>query len=371
MSPTFSFHGPTRIVFGDGVLAEAGRHIPFPGRILVVTGKSSAGRCGHLERLLAGLPGRDVRVFSGVSPNPRLSEVLTAAEQGLSGGATVVIGLGGGSAMDAAKAVAAAIGGADLTGLLRDDKPAPATTLPVVCIPTTAGTGSETSRAAIISDEARRTKQGLRGDALVPRVAIVDPELLATLPPAVVALTGFDVLAHAIETWVSRRASALTAVYSRHAIAAVFRHLPRLISDREDREARRGMSLASTLMGWNLANSTTALPHRLQYPVGARTDSSHPAGLAALYPAWSRRAAAVAPEPFRCIASLGGANDADSGHSHLMAFMQSIGVTGSLTGLGLGRADCPALVREVTGDLSSDPTDSSPESLLTLYEESL
>ena len=370
MSP-FTFYGPTRIVFGDGVIAEAGKHLPFAERVLIVAGKSSASRTGHLDKLLAALSGKKVSVFTGVSPNPRVSEVNTAAAQGLSAGATAVIGLGGGSALDAAKAVAAAMAGADVAALMSDDQPAPDDTLPIVCIPTTAGTGTETSQAAILSDETRGTKQGLRGAALIPRVAIIDPDLLATLPRNVAAETGFDVLTHALETWVSRRHSALTALYSRHAISTVFKQLPVFLDDPDHRASRREMALASMMMGWNLANSTTALPHRLQYPVGARTDSSHPAGLAALYPAWSRRAALAAPEPFEFIAGLAGETNAMPGRDHLMQFMHSIGVTRRLSDFGLTRDDCPALVAAVQGNLTNDPCDTSPGALQEIYEQSV
>lgn len=368
---TFNFHGPTRLVFGDGVIEETGRHLPFADTVLVVTGRGSAVRTGHLDRLLAALAEKKVSVFSGISPNPRVSEVQAAAEQGRSAGARAVIGLGGGSALDAAKAVAAAMAGADVAALMREDKPVPENTLPVVCIPTTAGTGSETSQAAILSDEARGVKQGLRGTALTPRVAIVDPDLLATLPRTIAAETGFDVLTHALETWVSLRHSALTVLYSKHALTTVFGQLPLFLDDPDRRESRRAMALASLLMGWNLANASTALPHRLQYPVGARTDTSHPAGLAALYPAWSRRAAIAAPEPFEFLASLAGENSARSGREHLLNFMKSIGMVRHLSDFGLTHADCPALTAAVSGNLATDPCDSSQRSLQEIYEQSV
>lgn len=370
MTP-FTFHGPTRVIFGDGVIEETRRHLPISGNIIVVAGRSSASRTGHLDKLLAALTGRKTTVFTGISPNPRLSEINAAAAQGLSGGAAAVIGLGGGSALDAAKGVAAAMAGADISELLREDKPAPGNTLPIVCIPTTAGTGTETSQAAIISDDSRGIKQGLRGGALIPRVAIIDPDLLATLPDLVAAETGFDVLTHALETWVSRRHSALTAIYSRHALSTVFKQLPLFLDDRDHRESRREMALASLMMGWNLSNSTTALPHRMQYPIGARTDTSHPAGLAALYPAWSRRAAAAAPEPFQFIAGLAGSDDPQAGRDHLLAFMQSIGVVRRLSDFGLTREDCPGLVAAVQGNLTTDPCDSSLRSLQEIYEASV
>lgn len=371
MMAPFQFHGPTRVIFGDGVIGETGRHLPVAGPVLIVAGRSSAARAGHLDRLLSGLGDRPVTVFTGISPNPRVTEVGTAAEAGRAAGAACVIGLGGGSALDAAKAVAAAIAGADVSALLREDRPAPAATLPIVCIPTTAGTGTETSQAAILSDEARGLKQGLRGPALIPCVALVDPELLASLPADIAAETGFDVLTHALETWVSRRASAMTEIYSRHALTTVFRWLPAFVADRSDPEARSAMALASLLMGWNLANATTALPHRLQYPVGARTDTSHPAGLAALYPAWTRRAVEAAPEPFRFLAGLDGRTDPHDGRERLLQLMQEVGVERRLRDFGLSSADCPDLARAVQGNLATDPCDTSLDALEAIYRESV
>ena len=160
-------------------------------------------------------------------------------------------------------------------------------------------------------------------------------------------------------------------LYSKHALSTVFAQLPLFLDDPDHRAARREMALASLLMGWNLANSTTALPHRMQYPVGARTDTSHPAGLAALYPAWSRRAVLAAPEPFEFIAGLAGQTKAMAGRDHLLTFMQSIGVVRRLRDFGLTRDDCPALAAAVSGNLSTDPSDSSLRSLREIYEQSI
>jgi alcohol dehydrogenase class IV len=109
----------------------------------------------------------------------------------------------------------------------------------------------------------------------------------------------------------------------------------------------------------------------MQYPIGSRTDSSHPAGLAALYPAWSKRAAAAAPDPFRFIATLAGRDDAPSGREHLLDFMQSIGLARNLRNFGLSADDCPALARAVSGNLNNDPGDTSLRTLEEIYRESV
>jgi alcohol dehydrogenase len=131
------------------------------------------------------------------------------------------------------------------------------------------------------------------------------------------------------------------------------------------------MSLASLLMGWNLANASTCLPHRLQYPVGQRTDSSHPGGLAALYPAWMRRAAPLAPTPFSCIASLLGAASHLDAPDAVASWMHSIGMARHLHQFGLSSTDIPALTAAVRGNLATDPCDHSPDALAAIYSESL
>lgn len=368
---TFSFRSETRLHFGDGLLDRCGELIPFPGPFLVVTGRTSAVREGYVARLARAVAPRRCVVFAGVSPNPRLAEVLEAAALGRWEGVGAVIGLGGGSALDAAKAVAAALAGVDVAGVLARDETVGVGTVPVIAVPTTAGTGSETSEAAILSDDGMGLKHGLRGPGLAPRMALIDPELSATLPRETAAETGFDVLTHAVETWVSRRSSALVELHARHALAVVLRELPARLADSGDPGPRRALALASALMGWNLASSSTCLPHRLQYPVGALTDSSHPAGLAALYPAWLRRAARLEPEPFRFLGQCLGVNGAEAGAEALIGWMKRHGLARGLRGLGVQESDVPGLVAGVRGNLAVDPCDHSREALSSLYLESM
>ncbi len=368
---TFSFRSETQLHFADGLLDRCGELIPFPGPFLLVTGRSSAVRERYVERLERAVAPRRCVVFAGVSPNPRLAEVLAAAALGRSEGVGAVIGLGGGSALDAAKAVAAALAGVDIAGVLAREGSVGVGTVPVIAVPTTAGTGSETSEAAILSDAGMGVKQGLRGPGLAPRIALIDSELSATLPRETVAETGFDVLTHALETWVSRRSSALVEMRARHALAVVVKELPARLADSGDPGPRRALALTSALMGWNLASSSTCLPHRLQYPVGALTDSSHPAGLAALYPAWLRRAAQLEPEPFRYLGQCLGVSGAEAGAEALIHWMKHQGLARGLRSLGVRVGDVPGLVAGVRGNLAVDPCDHSREALSSLYLESM
>jgi len=159
----------------------------------------------------------------------------------------------------------------------------PGKVLPLVAIPTTAGTGSELSKAAIITDESRKIKKGIRGAALYPKVAIVDSVFTESVPYNITMETGFDVLAHGLESYISKSASPYTEMQSEQALRIVGTYLPALAENLQDREAREKMSFASMIMGINLGHASTCLPHRMQYHLGAHTDTSHGAGLEALF----------------------------------------------------------------------------------------
>jgi alcohol dehydrogenase class IV len=229
-----------------------------------------------------------------------------------------------------------------------------------VAVPTTAGTGAELSRAAILSWSDKGVKKGMRGEALFPSAAVVDPELTLTMSPEQTRVTGFDVFTHAVETYISRRASETTADLSRRAVVAVCRYLPQVLSQPDDTEARTQMSLHSMLMGYNLANASTCLPHRLQYPIGARTGVAHALCLAALYPAWLEVTMDASRERFQHIAEwMGeGLGDGSAGagvRGQLQRFMERIGLQPLLSEMGVDEEMIPGLVASVQEDLSNDP----------------
>lgn len=375
----FSYEAPTQIKFGWGAIENIAEYVSGYASILLLCGRTSAQRTGLLNRVLNLLSDKKVCVYDEVSPNPRVEEINSAAALGAENNVTIVIGLGGGSVMDAAKATAAAIGGGHpVEHYLRKGLEAPALTLPVIAIPTTAGTGSETSMGAIISDEAYKEKKGLRGKALLPKVAIVDPELTMTVPLTVTAETGFDIFTHAMETYISIKSSEMTKIYSIKAIEIVLDYLPILVRNLNDRDARTELSFASMLMGYNLMHAGTCLPHRLQYPLGAHTDCSHPAGLVALYPSWCRNTAPFAMEKFDQVARLfeerGYKSDGGEGGEYvaeyLCTFFDCVGIQTRISALGLAEETLEILPDEVSGSLAADPGNTSREALLKIYKES-
>jgi alcohol dehydrogenase class IV len=380
---SFQLSMPTKVYFGDGILDKALQQEKdlIRGTVMIVTGQSAMRRLGYLDRvqgLLESLSTVDrCLVAKGMSPNPRIEEIMPAAERGLTAGVNLVIGLGGGSALDAAKGVAVGMAVAarneTLEPYVLEGKEPPADTLPLVAIPTTAGTGSEVSRTAIISSLEKGIKNGIRGDRIFPRVAIVDPELTHGMPVRITAETGFDVFTHAAETYISRKANPFTEMLSVEAMHLTAEYLPLLMQDLSHREARSRMSYASMLMGISLGNASTCLPHRLQYPIGALTDTSHSAGLACLYQAWVCHGYEYAREKFNTIGSIlcgSVCRSREEVLQSLTAFMDLIGVNYKLPDLGLHRDQLQQLCDGVAGSLDNDPAYAVPDIVRRIYADS-
>lgn len=280
----FEFATATRIVFGAGKLTEAGPLAASLGtRALLVTGANPARAHGLLAGLLkAGI--RPVR-FS-VEGEPTVELAQHGAETARRENVDLVIAFGGGSVMDAGKAIAALATNAGdpldfLEGIGRA-QPLRAEPLPCFAIPTTAGTGAEVTRNAVLGSPGHRVKVSLRSPRMLPRVALVDPKLTLDLPPALTAATGLDAFTQLLEPFVSVRANPLTDALCREGLARAARALPRAFADGADRSARTDMSLASLFGGLALANAGLGAVHGLAGPLGGMFDAPHGALCAAL-----------------------------------------------------------------------------------------
>lgn len=361
----YQLNVPTSVYFGRNILKEVigEQQKLLKGTILVVTTGRSLIRFKHLQLLvdlLEALPTVSrVVIFDGISANPRLSEVEKGAAVGKNEKVDVVVGFGGGSALDAAKAIAVGVGHTeDASDFFYGKKMPTESTLPIIAIPTTAGTGSELSKAAIIADEERKVKNGIRGTALYPRLAIVDSWFTETVPFKVTMETGFDVLAHAIESYISRAATPYTEMQSEYAIRIVGKYLPRLAENLQDVEAREKMSFASMIMGINLGNASTCLPHRLQYPLGAHTDTSHGQGLAALFPAWVRYEYRYSGEKLKTVMKILTNTDcigAGKATETMAGFLKRLELPVSLREMGVQELLITTMAGEVTGSIQNDP----------------
>ncbi len=360
----FELESDTKIYFGTGITEQAldAEKERFAGKTMIVTTGGSLITTGHLDRLkniLERIAGKgNILLYNTISRNPRLSEVKQAADIAGSENVKTIVGFGGGSALDAAKAVAAGAVGADLEKCLLEGVEPPKETLPIMAIPTTAGTGSELSRAAIISSPQHHLKAGIRGRYIVPKVAIVDPVYTWTVPVRTTMETGFDVLAHAIESYIAVKANLFSEMLSERAVRYVGESLRILLRDINHHEAREKMSYASMIMGWNLANVGTGLPHRLQYPIGAATDTSHAAGLIALYPSWIEQEYEVSEHKISEIFNwleLPTADTAGHAAESFREFLRKLGVFRTLSELGVRYDQVDTMTGEVSGNLSNDP----------------
>jgi alcohol dehydrogenase class IV len=249
--------------------------------------------------------------------------------------------------------------------------------MPVIALPSTAGTGAEVSRGAIILHRSARRKRGVRGRGIAPRVAVVDPELVISAGQRVTAESGFDAMAHALETGVSRAASPLNLLLAGESLRRLFKAIPDAIADPESVAARSSGAYAALLMGINLATASTCLPHRLQYPVGALTGTSHARGVAALLPRWLRRTEQYAADRLAALARGAGFPGGDQAKlvKALLAavddWIDRIGMRTTLGALGVNPGDVRELVAMVEGSLHNDPGPVEPADLEKLYRESL
>jgi alcohol dehydrogenase class IV len=257
-------------------LAQLPELLDSDEKYLLITdeGISRAGLTRRVCNLVSAGGFRN-EVFDRVCVDPDVANVEEAIALARDTDCTAVIGLGGGSSLDAAKAVAARI--AWTTPLVEYGRgvevPAPAA--PMIAIPTTAGTGSEATRVAVITDPEQNCKMAIRGDALLPRAAVLDPELLATLPPRIAAECGADALTHAIEACVSKNVPIWAETLALVAVRSIGEYLPRLVSNPADVEAGERMLLAANLAGQAFTHAGLGLVHSLGEPLGAFHRVSH------------------------------------------------------------------------------------------------
>ena len=303
MRTVWQFHTSGQLVFGWGAVRQLPALLTRREfrRVFLVTDRVLAGN-GILEQVRTPLvnAGLDVDVFDGGEPEPSVESALRSLEQARRYQPDVIVGLGGGSNMDLAKITAAAFshGGSPSDYFGWDRIPGPV--VPLVCVPTTSGTGSEVSHAAVLTDTANAMKVSTLSNYLRPAIAVVDPGLTLSCPVKVTADSGIDALTHAIEacTAVDFHAMELaeneTAAYegrtpigeclAEKAIALIGRHLVTAVQEPGNREAREGMSLAATLAGMAFSNCAVALVHALEYPMGGELHVSHGAGNGLLLP---------------------------------------------------------------------------------------
>lgn len=294
MIKTFNYFQPTDIRFGCGRIKEVGSVVAqFGKRCLLVSRPVSNVLEPVMEKVKKSLSDAGVTFmhFDGVIPNPTTDIVTIGAEWAKSHNADVVVGLGGGSSMDTAKAIAveASHKGSSWDYLFFREMQPTNKTLPIIAVTTTSGTGSQVTQVAVITNPKEKRKSAIYNPIIYPRISIIDPELTLTVPEHITASTGFDVFTHSFEAYIHKNTSPYIEILALEAIRLVVEHLSTTVKDGSNIKARSAMSWADTLAGLSIANAGVTLPHGIGMAIGGSCPHiMHGEALAAVYPEFMR-----------------------------------------------------------------------------------
>lgn len=287
----FVFNSPTRLSFGIGAADKAAVELGALGarKVLIVTGPGKTASAEFLVALKRDLEaaGMAWAHYAGAGADPTTEMVDEGAAFYRKEGCDAILGFGGGSPLDCAKGIGAVVGeGRSIRDFVGTGLALTAAVPPLVAIPTTAGTGSEVTSAAVFirTDGDKKAKKGISGASLYPRLALVDPRLMVSLPPALTAATGMDALTHAVEAYVSRTHNPVADLYCLESIRQIGLHLKRACKHGDDLDARTGMALASTLAGVALSQAGLGMVHGFAHAAGALCGLAHGLANAVMLP---------------------------------------------------------------------------------------
>ena len=376
---SFELATPGRIVFGAGVAANAGPALTARGakRVLLVTGRSSSRGEEFRTRVNIAM------VVRAIPGEPTLAMVEEGRALAISEHCDAVVALGGGSAIDAGKAIAALAGNQgdllDYMEIVGKAQPLQRPGLPCIAIPTTAGTGAEVTKNSVLASTEAKVKASLRSPYLLPTLALVDPDMLEGLPSAVLAPTGLDALSHLLESFVSIRANAFTLALAKEGMVRIARSLRPAFEQDLTAERREDLAVASLFGGLCLANSGLGAVHGFAAPLGGMWKAPHGAVCAALLPAVMRANIAAlrerAPQS-PVLARYGELNDLLAAGGDAVAWTAeltaALGIP-KLSAFGVQPSDVPLLVAKakVASSMRGNPVVLTDDELTTIVHESL
>jgi len=287
MIETFMYELPTEIVFGNGSVRQLPQIVDrLNGMKVFVVSDPGVRDAGILEKLTTPLDASGIvyEVFTEVEREPDVKTIGIATVQAKAFGADIVVGIGGGSALDAAKAVAVMVNNTGEITQYAGLNKVPNAGIPIVCVPTTAGTGSEVTIWTVISEKANDRKFGIGGKYLAPTLALCDPELTWTLPGPMTAATGIDALTHALESFVNKATQPISEALSRESMRLIARSLREAVAQGDNMKARYDMLLASTIAAMAFNPTRLGLAHALCMPLGGKFKVPHGIANAILLP---------------------------------------------------------------------------------------
>ena len=371
----FNYNLPVNLVFGRGRASEVGNIVADYGKkALIVTGKSSTKKSGVLDKVIFSLKkaGVEHAVFDKVSQNPLTVTAMEGVEFVQSQGCDVIIGLGGGSIMDCAKAIAFMCSN---TGDINDyifNKIMGTESLPLILIPTTCGTGSEGNGFAVLTNPENGDKKSLRSNAIVAKASIIDSELMQTMPKEILASVGFDALCHAMEAYVSRISQPLSDYMCVEAIRLISENLVKIYDGSQDGKAWDAVTWSSTIGGMVIHTAGVALPHGMEHPASGLRNIVHGRGLAALTPVITDASYMGNKEKYSRISRLlGGVSAVDCGDS-IRRLLEKLNLLINLSSQGITREDIPWMTEncfKVSGaSIANHPVTFDYEEIGKLYE---
>lgn len=287
MNFDFNYYLPVNLIFGRGKIEKLGSITQRYGKkAIIVTGKGSTKKSGLLDKSIAILEksGIESVVFDGVMQNPLTTTAINGAVFAKDNNCDVVIGIGGGSIMDCAKAIAfLTVNNGDINDYIFNVKQS-SNSLPIVLIPTTCGTGSEGNSFAVLTNPENGDKKSLRCNAIVPKASIIDSSLMETMPKSILASVGFDAFCHNMEAYLSKIAQPMTEIMAIYAMKLVNDSLVSLYEGNSSPELWDKLTFASTLGGMVINNAGVTVAHGMEHPVSGLRDLVHGKGLASITP---------------------------------------------------------------------------------------
>ena len=385
----FSYFLPVNIQFGwnkvDGVAEFAA---PYGKKALIVTGRSSAKKSGLYDRVVAKLDAAHIDhvLFDQVDANPLTTTALDGAALAKSESCDMVIAIGGGSIMDCAKGIAfMAVNDGNINDYIFNRKTSD-NALPLIVIPTTCGTGSEGNGFGVLTNPETGDKKSLRCNAIVPKVSIVDPAVMGTMPPHVLASVGFDALCHNIEAYTSKTAQPFTDALAHYAVTLLAQYLvplykhvkatvegkPSILNEKQLTKAWESVTLASTIGGMVINTAGVTLGHGMEHPASGLKDITHGVGLAVIEPVVVEYTWSANTEKFNSLARIFNHGDGSELGEALRLMVHELDLTTNLTELGFTKKDIPWLVDNVyvvaTGNIANTVAKISREDIEVLYK---
>lgn len=379
----FDILTPPRVLFGPGSTYRLGEEVTsFGRRALVITGRRSLAESGQMDRITTPLKQAGVEtVWHQVDPEPTVEAVDQARGLLRSEGCQVVVGVGGGSVLDVAKAAAGLAGEEEPTAAFFDPLRAPRPGLPWVAVPTTAGSGAEATYNAVLINPAQSRKASVRDERWLAAVAVVDPILTMSQPPALTAQTGMDALTHAIEAHTSRWHTAYTSGLSREAFRLIVQNFFTAYDSGRQRDAREKMMLGSLMAGMALANARAGLVHALAHPIGVRYGLPHGLVCGILLPYAVHFNMVLLEDTYAALAKEAGitgpGTDTGAAAAKLLIYLERLrerlGLPERLSAVGLKEDDIPGIIEDVmpSQSLAANPRRVTRQDLNVLLYENL